>query len=192
MLPTPDTSHIPPSVYPPSEDSYLLLDVLSSTHESAFLTARFPHTTTPPPLLLEPGSGSGVLTAFLAAHARQLLGRPDVLALAADANPCACGATRATVERAGAAAAGVFLGAVRADLAAAVRPRVVDVLVFNPPYVPTEGVPGFGPREGVEEGGLEREARMLELACAGGADGMVVAGRMLEGLDGVLSERGVA
>lgn len=215
MLPTPDTSHVPYThVYEPAEDSFLLLDTLSSESETSFLRSRFSPATTlapPPPLLLEVGSGSGVVVAFAAANAAALFGRADLLALAVDVNRFACAATAATACKAvrdsreeaapRAAAAGLFLDAVQGDLAAPLRRGEVDVLVFNPPYVPTDrlppvGVPpGDGGRGGeVEqrEGGFEEESRLLELAYAGGRDGMETTDRLLAELPDVMSARGVA
>lgn len=57
------------------------------------------------------------------------------------------------------------------------------MLVFNPPYVPTEVV--------VEDGDSGEEG-WIGVACGGGVDGMEVTNRVLEGLDDYLSERGVA
>lgn len=82
-----------------------------------------------------------------------------------------------------------WLGAICADLAAPVRSGCVDVLVFNPPYVPTESVPVPGPGQGEGE---QEEGQMLELAWAGGQEGMEVTRRVLGDLDGLLSQRGVA
>jgi len=70
--------------------------------------------------------------------------------------------------------------------------RVVDVLVFNPPYVPTEELstlvlPYRQPGETLQE-----NAHLLELSYAGGKDGMEVTNRLLQQLPDVLSEVGVA
>lgn len=202
MLPTPDTSHVPYThVYEPAEDSFLLLDTLSSASETSFLKSRFPpprpEAPSPPLLLLEVGPGSGVVIAFATANATSLFGRPDLLALAVDVNRFACSATAATARKAvaecdaPAAAAGVFLDAVQGDLVAPLRRGEVDVLVFNPPYVPTDRLPDVIPvAEG--EGGFEEESRLLELAYAGGRDGMETTDRLLGDLPDVLSLRGVA
>lgn len=207
MLPTPTTTHVPYTrVYEPSEDSFLLLDTLASATETVFLAAHFPPATTPAPLLLEIGPGSGVVLAFLAAHARHILGRRDVLALGVDVNWFACAATGETVRRAVGESAddggeGCFLGAVQGDLTGAVRAGTVDVLVFNPPYVPTEEVPSLLGKEGEGQESLpapggkttfEEDSRLLALAYAGGRDGMEITERVIEALPGVLSARGVA
>ncbi|KAH6630689.1 methyltransferase domain-containing protein [Chaetomium sp. MPI-SDFR-AT-0129] len=251
MLPTPSTSHVPYArVYEPAEDSFLLLDTLSSASETAFLAGRFPFTptsTTPPtsptspttsdaapatpsptPLILEVGPGSGVVLAFLTAHAAHLFGgRRDVLTLGIDVNRVACEATRETVRRAvveaeaeaqetsapdsaepadkgakGKAGTGYHLGTAQGDLATAVRPQSVDVLVFNPPYVPTPDVPPMLPSSSSTAttttssssttSAFEEDSRLLALSYAGGRDGMEVTDRLIDALPEVLSDRGVA
>ncbi|KAI9823624.1 MAG: S-adenosylmethionine-dependent methyltransferase [Thelocarpon impressellum] len=212
MFPTPSTSHVSfANVYEPAEDSYLLLDTLSSASETAFLVDRFGparahdssthHGTvaTASPLVLEVGSGSGVVLAFVAAHARTIFGREDVLALGTDVHAFACQATRDTVGLAlaggGANGSAAFLDPVVADLAGCVRAGTVDILVFNPPYVPTESLPAiladYRPGEG--EGSFERDSRLLALSYAGGVDGMETTERLLYQLPTLLSrDRGVA
>jgi len=236
MLPTPDTSHVSYSqVYEPAEDSFLLLDTLSSESETAFLRARFSHsqhpqpislssqaptppsstattnpnpslppTSPPPPLILEVGPGSGVVLAFLTAHAKTLFGTTDLLSAGVDVNRFACAATAATVGKAVASAsppagagAGLFLDAVRGDLASPLRLGQVDVLVFNPPYVPTPELPPLPPWNsigGVAKGSAPafEESHLLELSYAGGKDGMETTDRLVDSLPWVLSARGCA
>lgn len=207
MLPTPDTSHVPYThVYEPAEDSFLLLDTLSSPSETTFLQSRFPATTTtphkqPPLLILEVGPGSGVVIAFITANASPLFGRADVLALAVDVNRFACSATALTARKAVrdsyvGAGSGLFLDTVQGDLVTPLRRGEVDVLVFNPPYVPTERLPAVIPpaegEGGEEEAKFEEESRLLELAYAGGRDGMETTERLLGTLPDTLSPRGVA
>ncbi|KAI8953849.1 methyltransferase domain-containing protein [Xylaria longipes] len=227
MLPTPDTSHVAyERVYEPAEDSFLLLDILSSASETAFLQGRFSSTTTPTtttttslssppspgPLVIEIGPGSGVVIAFLTAHASTIFGTRDVLTGAVDMNAHACAATAETVRRAVSChadtAGAAFLGAVQGDLAAPLRDRSVDVLVFNPPYVPTAELPSRG-GGGDESGGggdgykgererererdsFEEDSYLLALSYAGGRDGMETTDRLLDGLPRVLSDRGCA
>jgi release factor glutamine methyltransferase len=187
MLPTPDTSHIDPlTTYEPSEDSYLVLDTLTS--DVTFLTSRFP-ATSPTPLILELGTGSGIISAFISSNAAALFGRSDVHLLGTDANPLACAATHTTLSRTPDGGPH-FLGCLTADLFSPVRHGVVDVLVFNPPYVPTSEVPQLQGDQ--EESGWDRESRLLALTYAGGEDGMEVTRRVLEGMREVLSERGFA
>src|SRR6187402_1766004 len=103
MLPTPSTSHVAfERIYEPAEDSYLLLDTLSSHDEKAFLRKRFSDTDTdidtPSPLVVEVGTGSGVVLSFLHAHAEAILGRPDIITFGVDVNPFACEATTQTIS----------------------------------------------------------------------------------------------
>ncbi len=72
------------------------------------------------------------------------------------------------------------------------REGEVDVLVFNPPYVPTPDVPLQGDGE-TRETSFEEDSRLLELSYAGGEDGMEVTNRLLECLPSLLNkERGCA
>ncbi|KAI0113967.1 methyltransferase domain-containing protein [Nemania sp. FL0031] len=222
MLPTPDTSHVAyERVYEPAEDSFLFLDVLSSASETAFLQSRFHTTTTtqtsspsPVPLVIEIGPGSGVVIAFLTAHAHSLFGTRSILTGAVDMNRHACAATTETVRRAITSPANTstastsFLGAVQGDLATPLRDHSVDVLVFNPPYVPTAELPsreggspshvdGDGDGDNARGGGSARDAfaedsYLLALSYAGGRDGMETTDRLLDSLPRVLSARGCA
>ncbi|KAK4240684.1 methyltransferase domain-containing protein [Achaetomium macrosporum] len=207
MLPTPSTSHVPYArVYEPAEDSFLLLDTLSSPSETAFLASHFPLTSpTPSPLVLEIGPGSGVVLAFLTAHAHAFFSRRDILTLGIDINRFACQATGETVRKAvaedaaGAATGanakggyGYFLAAAQGDLTSPVRPRTVDVLVFNPPYVPTPEVPSLPIGMTEEKTTYEEDSALLALSYAGGKDGMEITDRLIGELPVVLSDRGVA
>jgi len=203
MLPTPSTSHVCfARVYEPAEDSYLLLDTLSSQSETAFLSGRFSQTSSAPPLVLEVGVGSGVVLAFVAANAASIFGRNDVLTLGTDINSFACKAAAQTVcnaiqEREDGRS--LFLDAVNGDLATAIRPHSVDIFIFNPPYVPAE-LPDFARHhehnvipDGKTATSFEQDSYLLELSYAGGEDGMVVTDRMLEQIPEILEkERGVA
>lgn len=220
MLPTPDTSHVPYSlVYEPSEDSFLLLDTLSSPSETLFLRSRLtPTTSSLTPLVLEVGSGSGVVIAFVRANATAILGTPAVLCAAVDANPFACAATAATIRANPPApssssnissSSALFLGSIAADLASPWRPRTVDLLIFNPPYVPTESLP---PPPGDEipphihlvsaasttttgaaaAAAASTRSYLLSLSYAGGRDGTEVTYRLIAALPDLLSPRGCA
>ncbi|KAF7116461.1 hypothetical protein CNMCM5793_004749 [Aspergillus hiratsukae] len=149
MLPTPSTEHVSfDTIYEPSEDSYLFLDTLSSRSESEWLFDRFNSaSTSTTPLVVEVGTGSGVVLAFVAANSHEIFGRRDILTLGTDVNRNACRATRATVltaiqeRQAAAPLKSVHIASVLGDLCTPLRPHSVDVLLFNPPYVPTEELP---------------------------------------------------
>lgn len=203
MLPTPSTTHVCfDRVYEPAEDSYLLLDTLASPSEAAFLSQRFPQSAASP-LVLEVGVGSGVVLAFVAANARSIFGRQDVLTLGTDINSFACQAASQTVSRAIEEKdhrhdRSLFLDIVNGDLASSLRAHSVDVFIFNPPYVPAE-LPDFSRHvdynivpEGKTKTSFEQDSYLLELSYAGGEDGMVVTHRMLEQIPHILSKgRGV-
>lgn len=204
MLPTPSTSHVCfDRVYEPAEDSYLLLDTISSTSEISFLRNRFSEGLSAQdgaPLVLEVGVGSGVVLAFIAANAFTILGRNDVLTLGTDLNRFACQAASQTVRDAITTPTptpqpSIFLDIVNGDLASSIRSHSIDVFVFNPPYVPAE-LPDFSRHESLPLGQkattFEQDSYLLELSYAGGPDGMVVTNRMLDQLPEILSlDRGV-
>jgi release factor glutamine methyltransferase len=202
MLPTPSTSHVNfDHVYEPAEDSFLLLDTLSSVSEKAFLTKRF-NLKEPSPLIVEVGIGSGVVLAFVTAWSQTIFGRRDVLALGTDLNSFACHAAKTTMESAikdAGKAAGTLSDTIIADLTAPVRPNSIDVLIFNPPYVPTEQLPNLAEHDAYNEKTIvtskafERDSHLLALSYAGGKDGMETTNRLLEQLCEVLNkDRGVA
>ena len=232
MLPTPSTDHVPfAQVYEPAEDSFLLLDSLSGDTERIFLRKRFgPQISSngrnalqprqdirrsipASPLILEVGTGSGVVLAFVNAHADRLFGRRDVLTLGTDVNGFACAAAPNTVMIASQAnekgaddegtktrpyssgSSSSFQGIIQADLASPLRAGSVDVLIFNPPYVPSAGLPNLDiaktwsstdkANEHLE--GFERDSYLLSLSYAGGMDGMEVTNRLLGQIPVVLS-----
>ena len=217
MLPTPSTSHVDADrIYEPAEDSYLLLDTLSSEAETQFLTQRFaehqpigPHREpNPSPLVFEVGTGSGVVLAFVTAHAHAILGRADVIALGTDVNSFACKATKQTVAQACQATqaedvhdSGFMLAAMSADLTSPLRDGVVDLLIFNPPYVPSPAVPEL---QHLKLGTaitdtectsrtFEGDSYLLQLSYDGGVDGIEVTNRLLDRIPNVLNlARGVA
>lgn len=226
MLPTPSTTHVDTNrIYEPAEDSYLLLDTLSSINETHFLKQHFGqsgtqtrNTPNPSPIVLEIGTGSGVVLAFVTANAEAIFGRPDVLALGTDVNRLACQATKQTVlqtcegstrdvplglEMKLSGPSGVLLATLGADLASPIRGGMVDVLIFNPPYVPSAGVPKIqrdtldselAPADAKSRIELyEHDSRLLALSYEGGVDGMEVTNRLLEQLPHILSsDKGVA
>lgn len=193
MLPTPSTSHVPfDTVYEPAEDSFLLLDTLSSSSQKEWLRNHFPRSQ-PTPLVLEVGTGSGVVIGFLAANAQEIFGR-DVLAMGMDVHEKACRATDVTVQKAliEQSSRSVYLGSTCADLLEANIPAAVDVMVFNPPYVPTAELPVIPVAEGMVGDQHKYNSDLLELSYAGGIDGMERTLRLLVALPRILSSRGVA
>lgn len=195
MLPTPSTSHVAfERVYEPAEDSYLLLDTLSSENESNFLQNRF-GSVSHSPLIVEVGTGSGVILSFINAHAQVILGRADVLTIGVDLNRFACKATEQTVAVAQQEqitqnlSHGFYMGNILGDLVGSLRPGAVDILVFNPPYVPTSELPGIPvPGDSTTQTTFENDSKLLALSYAGGVDGMEITNRLLESLPDILSQ----
>jgi release factor glutamine methyltransferase len=214
MLPTPTTSHVAfERVYEPAEDSYLLLDTLSSDGEKTFLQDRFGlaskqpvnseyRRAMPSPIIAEIGTGSGVVLAFVNAHAEIILGRSDVLTFGIDVNRHACLATQKTVRIAVQDQSrqfkshGQYLDNVVGDLTMPLRLGSVDVLIFNPPYVPTSELPSLPwiahATQTSQASSFEDDANLLSLSYAGGADGMETTNRLLDLLPRILSAQGVS
>lgn len=149
-------------VYEPAEDSFLLVDALEKDAETLQRMS--------PRVCLEVGSGSGVVSAFLAS----IVG-PSALYLCTDVNHAAAQCTAQT-----ASCNNVSLEPVVSDLVECLLPRLsgkVDVLLFNPPYVVTPS----------EEVG----STSIEAAWAGGKRGREVIDRFLPLVSKLLSDNGL-
>lgn len=176
MLPTPFVKCDYDTVYEPSEDSFLVLDCLEK--EQGFLSSRFQDELS---VVCELGPGSGIVTTFMMQNG--IPAKDGPIYFAVDVSPWALEATRDTIERNG--CNGTYAECMQSDLASCLKPGEIDLLVFNPPYVPAEYVPET-PRT------VNDHATWLDLALLGGEDGMVVTERLLKQLDTVLSSKGVA
>ena len=151
-------------VYEPSDDTFLLCDALEGDR-TEFVQYR-------PRMILEIGCGSGCVITFLA----QLLRDEGIHAhcLAVDLNPVAARTTQKLALH-----NGVYVDVVQTHLVnglSRLQHNHVDVLLFNPPYVPT-------PLEEVGQPGITA-------SWAGGEDGRVVIDEFLPLLDGLLSPSG--
>ncbi|XP_055062234.1 methyltransferase N6AMT1 [Misgurnus anguillicaudatus] len=166
MYPTPLCSHAGrgpfSDVYEPAEDSFLLLDALEKDADRLKGIRAS--------VCLEVGSGSGVVSAFLAS----VIGS-DAVYLCTDLNLTAAHCTLETSQR-----NGLQLQPIATDLVDCLLPRLngkVDVLVFNPPYVVTPS----------EEVG----SRGIEASWAGGFRGREVMDRFFPMIPQLLSDHGV-
>ncbi|KAL1022371.1 hypothetical protein UPYG_G00025900 [Umbra pygmaea] len=164
--PTPLYSHVGrgpfTDVYEPAEDSFLLIDALEKDADRLKKIR--------PSVCLEVGSGSGVVSAFLAS----VVG-PTALYICTDVNPAAAQCTLET-----SCCNGIALQPIITDLVDSLFQRLcgkVDVLLFNPPYVVT-------PPEEVGSHGIEA-------AWAGGRRGREVMDRLFPMLPKLLSEQGL-
>jgi release factor glutamine methyltransferase len=162
--PLPDLSHLGPSdfekVYEPSDDTFLLVDVLAA--DADFLRSLSAG------LCVEVGCGSGCVVTHLAT----LLPPRSAWLLGGDVNRDALQATAATAARNAAS-----VQPVQMDLLTALRPGLVDVLVFNPPYVPTSD----------EELQSALQTADISAAWAGGPRGRLVLDRLLPRLGALLA-----
>ncbi|KAG1754971.1 S-adenosyl-L-methionine-dependent methyltransferase [Suillus paluster] len=170
MIPTPDLSHLTghdlQQVYDPAEDTFLLLDALEQEAEELRKER--------PLICLEVGSGSGCVSAFLGT----ILGRPPSLYLCTDINHHATRCTLATGKQ-----NKIILDPVTCSLARPFLSRLhhaVDVLLFNPPYVPTD----------TNEASSAQRSADITGSWAGGTDGMETTNRFLQDVECLLSPRG--
>ncbi|KAF8213475.1 S-adenosyl-L-methionine-dependent methyltransferase [Mycena galopus ATCC 62051] len=188
MIPTPDLSHLRPEdyehVYEPAEDTFILLDALEQDAEQLKRIR--------PQISLEIGpvhfnpcqqpaksnwftrSGSGCVSSFLGS----ITGPSAVLYLCTDINPHACQCSIATGRQ-----NKVSLELVNTSLAHPLLARLhksIDIILFNPPYVPTV----------YDEASGAQKDRDIEGSWAGGQDGMQVTDRFLPQVADLLSPLG--
>jgi len=169
MIPTPDLSHLTRKdydlVYEPAEDTFILLDALEQDADELRKLQ--------PSVCLEVGPGSGCVSAFLAS----ILGNSS-LYVATDINLHACRCTMATARKNKSE-----IDAIHASLTGPLSTRLrnsVDLLIFNPPYVPTESTES---QQGQEHG-------QISSSWAGGFDGMEVTNGLLRESETLLSAGG--
>ncbi|XP_065214569.1 methyltransferase N6AMT1 isoform X2 [Planococcus citri] len=147
-------------VYEPAEDSFLLLDAIEQDLKQL--------TSTKPNIILEIGSGSGVIITALAS-----VFKTDAFCLAVDINIDACTVTKNTAQL-----NNVQVDVINANLLDGVHLReAIDVIVFNPPYVATES------EETLVEG--------IAQAWAGGENGREILDRLLPSISKAISNTGV-
>jgi release factor glutamine methyltransferase len=131
------TLNVPDSVYQPSDDSFMLADAAKGLHGD----------------VLEIGCGSGVVSLVVAKTAKKVLG--------VDINPDAVACAKANAEKNSITNAQF----IRGDLFSPLGNKKFDGIVFNPPYLPTNG--------------SERVRGPLNHAFDGGKDGRAVLDRFL-------------
>ncbi|KAM3341848.1 hypothetical protein P3S68_026814 [Capsicum galapagoense] len=153
-----------PEVYEPCDDSFALVDALVADRINLLQHQ--------PSICMEIGCGSGYVITSLAVT----LGHEGVFPyyIATDINPHALRVTSETVD-----AHGVYAELVNTDISSGLEKRLtglVDVMVVNPPYVPTPE----------DEVGCEG----ITSAWAGGEDGRSVIDKILPAADNLLSARG--
>lgn len=180
---TPKYSHLSSKdfnhVYEPAEDSFLLIDALEL--ELPILRSQKPLIT------VELGSGAGIAISALAKY----LDFQSHGFFAIDINKFACNATKGT-----ASANEVNVEVINMDLLTAFKDNSVDLLIFNPPYVPTdcdsrESIPEqakFYDDDAEKDYGNDK---MLMKSWAGGKDGCEIINRLLDNLENILTPQGI-
>ena len=182
---TPSYSHLTSEdynyVYEPSEDTFLLLDALEI--ELPYLLEKKPLT------CVEIGPGSGIIISALAKY----LKHQSHGFFAVDINKFACDASQRTRR-----ANNVNVEVINMDLLTAFKPNSIDMLVFNPPYVPTPtdkttcNIPEqkkFYDKE--SENVYSSRDKILIKSWAGGADGCEIINRVISTLSNVLAHDGI-
>ncbi|KAK6202769.1 S-adenosyl-L-methionine-dependent methyltransferase [Scheffersomyces amazonensis] len=185
MLPTPIVKDVDyEKVYEPAEDSFLLLDCLEEEQE--FIQSRFKNII---PIITEIGGGSGIVTTFL--HKNIL---PNSIFITTDINPHACEAILNTVKvnkidqdqdqdkpstNSKIPTIPYLIDSCQMDLTSGIKAQEIDLLVFNPPYVPAEIVPEIPTNL--------NDDTWLDLALMGGEDGMITTWKILDNLHNILN-----
>ncbi|KAG0146837.1 hypothetical protein CROQUDRAFT_670889 [Cronartium quercuum f. sp. fusiforme G11] len=164
MLPTPDLSHLTSDdyrdVYEPAEDTFILLDALEA--DSDFLHSLKPL------ICVEIGSGSGCVSVF----AQKMLSRIPTIHICTDINPKALQATNSTFHQNALPTPNL----IRTSLTSSLRlNEMIDLLLFNPPYVPTSNEEYEGATSG-----------FIEASWAGGPIGMTLTNHLLNSLNQLL------
>jgi release factor glutamine methyltransferase len=159
------------NVYEPAEDSYLFVDAIEADLKKNAIETE----TDEAVICLEIGCGSG----YVSTHVNQVLrrlNRSDAMMVCTDVNADAAQCTIETMTRHQV----THYEVIQCNLADALKSRLagrVDVLLFNPPYVPCDA----------DE---FRTASGITMAWAGGKRGREVLDRFLADVGALLSARG--
>jgi release factor glutamine methyltransferase len=180
--PDPDLSHIQSSdyefVYEPGDDTFLLMSALDNTLGNSIPLGENQFFT-----ILEIGPGTGIISA----HAQNLVKyhRPTsrVFSIAVELNPIAAEISKSTFSR-NRICGDLVLGNL-SDCLNSSRFKA-DVLIFNPPYVPSpcdEIGPSFQQ--------IEPNKNLISAAWAGGDRGRFVIDQFIPTIEKLLAPNGV-
>lgn len=178
MIPTPDVGHVTRlpylnHVYEPAEDTFALLDALEQ--DADIIRNQDPR------LVVEIGCGSGCVSAFMANILKSQTDHTSSAAfLCTDINPIALDATLETARRND---LGENISVIQMNSLNGLMQRCkgnIDVLLFNPPYVPTFE----------EEEQMAQMKASIEGSWAGGSLGRRLLDELLPQLPHILSPNG--
>ncbi len=144
---------LPPEIYPPAEDTYLLLETLETDLKQKSIDCA-----------LEMGAGSGYISLGIYKQVNELV--------VTDINPIVINyfndlKIKYKLDK---------MKIIKSNLFNNIK-RKFDLIIFNPPYVPSQGIP--------------KEEEIEKLATDGGAFGRGVILKFLKGLKEHLSKNGV-
>ena len=169
------------NVYEPAEDTFILLDALEL--ELSFLKSHKPL------VVAEIGTGSGVVISALSKY----LNYQSFGFFGIDINKFSCDAAVRTAKT-----NDVNVEVINMDLLTAFKKNSIDLLVFNPPYVPTDcceslsNVPEQTKFYDDEADDIfKRDTKMLIKSWAGGIDGCEIINRVIFKLDEILATNGI-
>ncbi|GMM33101.1 S-adenosylmethionine-dependent methyltransferase [Saccharomycopsis crataegensis] len=184
-------------LYEPSEDTYVVLDTLEEIRQD-LVNWYFPvntrsttHSPNKVPICVEIGTGTGIITTFIQ---KNILGPDRAIYLTTDVNDYACATSIKTngLNKKKPTDFGM-LDTIKCDLVGPLARKCVDLLVFNPPYVPSEEVPDIVKlTQDKKDDDDKINDLLVDLALCGGADGMETTWRLLDNLDSILSDTGMA
>lgn len=163
-------------VYEPSEDTFLFLDCFEL--EKKHLDDMFKNTV---PLIVEIGVGSGSITSFVQKY---ILSKS--IFIGTDINPYACKTMLKTIslnnEKDGKP---VLIDSCQMNLTSSLRNNQTNILIFNPPYVPTSTIPNIK--------NIKIDSDWLKFSYCGGDNGMTITWKVLNNLEKILDKNlGVA
>ena len=163
-----------PDVYPPSmPDTVFFLDVLRSLKDDI----------RPCSVVLEVACGA----APLAAQCCLLHPMGAMATVASDVSASACQCASETASR-----NGIQMSVFRADMVAAFRPGLVDLLLCHPPYVPTTSDALEAATATAAAGGVCASVEAAAWTWAGGPGGCRLLERLIDALPTVLARDGFA
>lgn len=138
--------HLAPHVYPPAEDSFLMIDALSGNIQND-------------QTVLELGCGSGIISVFARDYSSKIT--------ATDLSPHAVNCAKLN-----------GIPAIRTDLFAGIK-GTFDLVIFNPPYLPTSEEEYTGIWDDLMVGGGSDGRKTIERFIAEVGDHLSPKGRVL-------------